>query len=88
MSSSGAKRKRGQVRRMRAQIAIPCHTCSWGKVPCKATGEAHKIEDWSGWPGAYCQHCHITDPQELCLADGCECQCHPVPPMGSEGEGQ
>ena len=25
---------------------------------------------WSGWPGAYCLHCGLSDPVEQGLADG------------------
>ena len=39
---------------------------------------------WSGWPGAYCVKCGSDEPNELCLADGCQCPCHPV--LGEELE--
>ena len=36
---------------------------------------ADHTHNWSGWPGAYCTICHISDPTESCLGD-CECPCH------------
>jgi len=27
---------------------------------------------WSGWPGAWCFHCHRSDPVEMDLADRIE----------------
>ena len=30
----------------------------------------------SGWPCAYCLICGIDEPDEICIASGCECPCH------------
>lgn len=56
--------------------------CWAGKDPgCLAGTVLHSEHEdehwWSGWPGAYCMKCGSGDPQELCLADGCRCKCHP-----------
>ena len=61
---------------LRLGVAIPCHVCTWGQQLCKITGKVHELSDWTGWPGASCLHCWVSDAQELCLADNCAHVCH------------
>ena len=50
-----------------------CAVGSWTKNDFVCyTGKPHR---WSGWPGAYCQDCFVTDPGEVCMG-GCKCPCH------------
>lgn len=55
--------------------------CSMGLREGEVCPDPHKLSDgvhhwWSGWPGAFCLSCGVSDPSEECIAGCCECKCH------------
>lgn len=34
------------------------------------------VHCWSGWPEAFCLDCYAQDLEEICLRNGCLCECH------------
>lgn len=55
-----------------------CAVCQRKNEKCS---NPHHLSDgvhhwWSGWPGAFCLGCGADDPNEICLGQGCHCECH------------
>ena len=55
--------------------------CALGKREDEVCLTPHALSDgkhhwWTGWPGAFCLSCGADDPAELCVGDGCRCECH------------
>lgn len=61
-----------------------CHVGNAPPCPVQSVLHDEKVGEhwWSGWPGAFCMKCGSSDPDELCLADECNCKCHPDYPEG------